>query len=335
MKRTSPASPKRIVQRIAFRTGFTSLRGRLLSRIRGRGLWILFGHHVLDDDSPVSGYLKASDLYDRLMYLQAHYDVVSLPEAAEWLRNPRGRGRLVVVTFDDGYRDNLTNGLPVLKATGTPATIFVSTQPILDGSGFWFDRVRQAIRGKSAIHLKVEWFQPRLAAKNQPEKVSLADEIVAILKRDGPATRDAKIAELMSIVGEGAGHVQPHQQALSLQELRTLAAEPLVTIGAHTHTHSILSACTQEEAVNEVRRNLEELARATDKAPRYFAYPNGGPEDFSERDFGILRDAGIEAAVTTIRGINHPGQNPYALKRHPLGVGEVARFAWHIERDRR
>ena len=49
--------------------------------------------------------------------------------------------------------------------------------------------------------------------------------------------------------------------------------------------------------------------------PRHFAYPNGGSEDFGERDMRLVREAGFETATTSIEGINRPGADPYRLLR--------------------
>lgn len=50
------------------------------------------------------------------------FEFVTLKEAFD-----RPEGKLAVVTFDDGYKDNLTAGLPVLQKHQIPATVFVIT----------------------------------------------------------------------------------------------------------------------------------------------------------------------------------------------------------------
>ena len=58
----------------------------------------------------------------------------------------------IVVTFDDGYADNLINALPIAEAKGVPITIFVTSGVLGSRSGFWWDRLGTLLR--SRVHLQ-------------------------------------------------------------------------------------------------------------------------------------------------------------------------------------
>src|SRR5699024_6830482 len=51
------------------------------------------------------------------------YRGLSMTDALPYLRGER-RGRVAVITLDDGYEDNLHNALPVLQRNGFSATCY-------------------------------------------------------------------------------------------------------------------------------------------------------------------------------------------------------------------
>lgn len=317
---------KRVVQKLAYRSGLTAWRGhRGHARLRATTFEIFFGHHVLPDEAEAPD-LKVSQLHDRLRYLHRTRDMVSLSEGVEALQRPRGRSRLAALTFDDGYRDNLYSLLPVLRETRTPATIYVSTAPILEGCGLWFDYVRTAVRLSRLTALNVPWLNEQFG-----DNITLTHTVTERLRRVGPVKRQRLLAELLEAVPAQCRTLLPHQQMLTVPELQQLAADPLITIGAHTHNHTVLSACSDAEAKSDLQENLDVLERLLGQRPEHFAYPNGQQSDFGARDKAMLYDFGITSAVTTIPGLNLPGDEPMTLLRHPLGEGPTDRFAWQIE----
>jgi peptidoglycan/xylan/chitin deacetylase (PgdA/CDA1 family) len=70
---------------------------------------------------------------DQIAALKSRWHVVTLAEAVATLESGGPRAPTAVVTFDDGYLDNLVNALPVLRRHDVPATIFVTAR-FSDGS---------------------------------------------------------------------------------------------------------------------------------------------------------------------------------------------------------
>src|SRR5579862_5072034 len=113
------------------------------------GRLLILAYHRVSDPSPqglryLSETLAVSPArFDAQMaYLSRHHRVMPLDRAFRSLRE----GTLpaedaVAITFDDGYRDNLTNALPTLRRYNLPATIFVATDHIGTGVLTWYDRL--------------------------------------------------------------------------------------------------------------------------------------------------------------------------------------------------
>ena len=108
-------------------TGTT--RRRLAAR---RGMvCVLMYHRVIADDARADEiepgmYVRAATFAAHLRWLGAHFRFVPLREAQERPADPDGAPR-VALTFDDGWRDNLTHAWPLLAAAGAPATVFLAT----------------------------------------------------------------------------------------------------------------------------------------------------------------------------------------------------------------
>ena len=102
----------------------------------------------------------------------------------------------------------------------------------------------------------------------------------------------------------------------------------VTTYGGHSHTHPILSRLSREECERELRTCRDRLVAETGRAPRYFAYPNGGPEDFDAQTQELLRRHGFAVAFATTRGIAGADTDWMAVRRISDGDGSLADLAW-------
>jgi peptidoglycan/xylan/chitin deacetylase (PgdA/CDA1 family) len=88
------------------------------------------------------------------------------------------------------------------------------------------------------------------------------------------------------------------------QEIVDLAADPLVTIGAHTVNHKMLKKMEDDAAVrNEMEMSRAVLEAALGKRPQHLAYPVGDPTSAGPREFRIAAEIGFKTAVTTRPGV--------------------------------
>nr|HPG89695.1 polysaccharide deacetylase family protein [Hyphomicrobium sp.] len=103
-------------------------------------------------------------------------------------------------------------------------------------------------------------------------------------------------------------------------EIRALAADPLVTIAAHTCTHYVLSKLTDAEAHREIAESAQRIETELGRPCRHFSYPYGCEKSAGEREFEIARSLGFETAVTTRKGLLHTSheQSMWALPRLSL-----------------
>jgi peptidoglycan/xylan/chitin deacetylase (PgdA/CDA1 family) len=110
------AQPARFRARRALRRAVLAALARRPRQPRP-GVRIVHYHYVFDDER--DAFLR------QLEFLAATYRPVSLSEAANRLRDGRIEGREVVVTFDDGFRNQVVNAAPLLAERGFSACFFL------------------------------------------------------------------------------------------------------------------------------------------------------------------------------------------------------------------
>lgn len=135
--------------------GFVQVRDLVLSFL-GRSRAVVVYYHRVGGCDVLSRPVKAFE--QDLAYFKRHYECISLAELCRRLRDGRPiRRRTLVVTFDDGYRDNFTRAMPLLAAAGVPATFFVSTGFVGTDRVFEHD----ARRDSSVRHANLSWDELR------------------------------------------------------------------------------------------------------------------------------------------------------------------------------
>ena len=268
---------------------------------RGIGAILMF-HHVRparDDGFQPNRLLEITPEHlDLVLHLvrELGWNIVSMDEVPE--RLARGEGRFVVLTFDDGYRDNRDHALPILRRHGAPWTLFVTTDYASGTGRLWWLELEEAIRASERISLGGHSYP----AATPAEKAAAFAAIYARL-RGGPepALRDAT-AGLCRAAGVDRSALAP-ELCLSWDEIAALvAAEPSLTIGAHTLSHPMLAKWDEPTARREIVNARAELEARLGREVRHFAYPVGDPTSAGPREFALAREAGYASAVTTRPG---------------------------------
>jgi glycosyltransferase involved in cell wall biosynthesis/peptidoglycan/xylan/chitin deacetylase (PgdA/CDA1 family) len=263
-------------------------------RRRGRASWTLLTYHRIGDPTEDGGPDKVSRVRFRrqLRYVRRRYEVVPVGEALQRMAGGEVPSRpFLSITFDDGYRDNVTEALPILVQEVCRATLYPTVEAVRSGLAPWTHRLAVDL-GAAAGSRRV-------------------NEMVDRAKRLPDADRQRLCVEADRISG-GAG--RRAAAMLRPEDLRAWA-EAGMEIGSHTVDHRILSRMNPEDRRRDLRASraaLEDLAGA---AVVHLAYPNGGSDDFDEGTKQDARDVGYHSAVTTVEGVNGPGFDRMEIRR--------------------
>ena len=251
-------------------------------------------------------------------------DIVPLADAYDELTRPTRRSRaLIALTFDDGYRDNLTVGLPALAKRGVPATCFAALGAMGPERRLWWDRIVRLVRhapGNGTVDVSPLRDVDGLGAiapdgQTHMRRDVLAERLTDCLATKPVSRRDPLIDELGRRLSGGPLPDGDPELYVTWDELRRMS-DGGFSIGGHTVQHPCLPAEPRDVARLEITTCRQVLEHRLGRPVTTFSYP-GGYYDTAVRD--MVEEAGYRVAVTVERGVNHAGDDPMLLKRLPLG----------------
>ena len=262
-------------------------------------------------------------LRQQLDYLRRHYRVMHAEAALEQFF-PSGKGAStlasgplpLVLTFDDGYRDNYTYAFSLARELEVPITIYLIPGYLEQGGYFWWQAGEHL-----AYHAQIE--QAVLDGQSYAlprERQALAEAI------DQKAREASSVAEREDFLARmrqelaAPEDAMPEEESLPLTwaQVNEMAKSDWVSFGAHTMHHPLLSCLSDADElryeVGECRRVLEERLG---HSVRTFVYPVGKLEHIGDKGIEAVRMAGYTWAMTTIETTNSRQTDPLLLGRLP------------------
>lgn len=264
----------------------------------------------------------------RLKKAGTHF--VSMDEVHRRMMEGDFPDRFVAVTFDDGYRDTLEYAYPILKAHDVPFTVYVATS-FADRIGeLWWLALEEVIARNELVGIRLDgrdhWFE----CTDVASKWAAFDHIYSWLRQ--LQTED----ELRHFMRELTARHRVDMTAICATlcmdwpQIVNLAADPLVTIGAHTVNHVILTKVSESAVRSEFQNSRAVIEAAIGTPPQHLAYPVGDRSAAGPREFKIAAELGFKTAVTTRQGVifRQHAHHLTALPRLSLnGNFQQARYA--------
>jgi peptidoglycan/xylan/chitin deacetylase (PgdA/CDA1 family) len=279
-------------------------------------------HRVLDinpDEFPFDGDLisATTDNFRRQMrFVRSNFNVISFRDLAECERENRPwPERAVLITFDDGYRDNYTQAFPILKELGLPATCFLVTGHVGRANLPWWDMIAYSFlhTPRGAVTLpEVSTLPMQLNTRGQRR-----DAVRRTLSWVKLVPEEAKSDFLSRLPGvlDVAPQDEVERMHLSWEEAREMARHG-IEFGGHTVTHPILSRVCETRLVDEVRRSKRDIEERLGTPAYAFAYPVGDESSYGEAARRAVALAGFRYAVSYRNGTTTAGGfDRYALPR--------------------
>lgn len=312
----------------------TAGANRLTRYALRRNLLALTYHRVIPRDCYADGKRPAdcifADEFDKQMaFVARHFNVVAGHELRAIVEGTAAIPPYsVVITFDDGYENNVSVALPILQRYGLTAVFFVTTNHIGSKDQFlWFVRLDQllSIAGPTVLLQRLRELDPPAAA--------VPDTAIRRYFKGLSSSRQSELLErLEREIGRAEASVadQVAHGMMNWDQVRLLVSAGM-TVGSHTANHQILAAVSPAEATAELSSSRKRIEQETAQGCWCFAYPNGERRDFRPSDEVAARDAGYACAFTQVEGMISNRSPRYALPRIPIpGTGDLKLFEAYV-----
>lgn len=321
---------------------------RLLRRRRAADLPVILMYHRIADprhaawSDPWGSAVSPVNFAHHLDILRRRRRILSLNHFSTQAATRSVPPNSVVITFDDGYADNLYAAKPLLQAYEVPATVFVVSSTV-DRTGFWWDELagiflrpgslpaQMRLNGTGAArdlnlgasaHLTPEQARAHTDWRGWQPPPTARHALFVRLWRWLRQLPDPQRQDCLHRLKDWAGHKPaPSPRPLSSSELTCLSGGELVEIGAHTATHPSLPLLDAASQDREIKGSKAFLEARIGRRMRSFSYPHG---DHDAASVVCVRQAGFERACIT-------GQANVRWPADPLRLPRIQVEDWDPE----
>lgn len=296
---------------------------RLRPHTRPLGLILLYHRVAAPETDPQLLSVTPERFAAQMTYLSRHFELVSLHELVSRRSHSTVGSRLVAVTFDDGYADNLSQAKPILESCQVPATVFVATAALETGAALWWDELEHLLLHPSSLpaSLTLDLDGQRFAWSLGDDADYTCEHFAAhrkwnVLRREDPTERHALYRALcrllrpmtdgtrqrtLTVLRDWAGgpsHAGSSAHMLTRDEVRSLAAGPWVEVGAHTVSHPVLADLPMAVQRSEIGSSRQCLEAMVNRPVTTFAYPYGTRADYTKATASLVEEEGFALACS-------------------------------------
>ncbi len=306
---------------------------RFALRLHARDALVLAYHAIVNQEKeePFRYYHTVDEFEAHLDWLGTYCTPVGLHDFARWKRGDLQTSKPpVLVTFDDGYRNNATLAAPLLNRKGFPALFFITSGYLESSRVLWPDEVFSRVLAWPWTSLRAPDGRIHVLAPGQQARAAVALTLVEACKNCTDAHRRAFVAYLEKETPQCNPLQDPiSQEFMNWNDVRALSAAGF-DIGSHTVTHAILSSLEPEALWDELIESRGTIEAHTGLPCTTLAYPNGRSRDIANRVLAATTEAGYDLAFTVSnRWCSRTRDNLRLDRVAPPGHSDSATFALH------
>lgn len=283
-------------------------------------LTVLGYHRVVDITAPDFDHyqmgIHPAEFANQMAYVAKHFNVIDLMTLHKSIKHQEPLPpHPLLITFDDGYRDNYLNAYPILKANKLPAVFFLITDWLDKPTLPWWDECAYYFHHSRLEEVTLPLLGKQTISSKQ-ERDRVLEQLLGELKTLPEVKRQAQMPQL----SEALELDPPSPNAslfMSWEQARELVANGHAC-QPHTMNHPILTRIPQEEMRRQLEGSRKRIISETGQDVVALAYPNGQASDYNQATQETLADLGYSMAFTMRQGpilAQKASHKPYEIPR--------------------
>jgi len=290
----------------------------VLFRFLNRNKIIILWYHGICDDAfrLLSGYderhIQKSNFRDQLSFLKRKgYIFLTMSELLDVLNNKKKIEKMVVLTFDDGYRNVVANAYPIMKEFNAKGCFYLVSGLIDSNELLWTDYVETFIR--NSIRGKFEFiFKEKKIYYTLDDKKSYEGTMRDIKQKLRTLPDEERINHLKQFNDTEVTDFSEEFVLAKWKEIQSLD-RGILEVGSHTKNHpTLINLSSSEESEEEIKSSKVEIEKMIGYKINHFCYPAG---KYNEDIIKTVKECGYKSAVTIMHGFNDESTDLYHLKR--------------------
>jgi peptidoglycan/xylan/chitin deacetylase (PgdA/CDA1 family) len=266
----------------------------------------------------------------QLEVLRGYFTPIGIDEVVRFVDGGSLPNNPVLVTFDDGYRDNRETALPILQRFGVKAVFFIATDYVTRRRVFWWDRLNYLIKSSPLRTLSLK-YPPGLtfSLRDDVDRRRTIKALLRLIKRTAGLDLEQFLTQLANSAGVDWTQADERRFAdeliMTWQQIRELRAAGM-DVQSHTRTHRVLQTLSPEQVIEEIEGSHRDLERELGERACALSYPVGHTINDRDDVRAAMRRAGYKIGFTNATGTQplSRGIDPYSVNRIGLDIGTPA-----------
>ena len=316
---------KKIVLNILLKIGFL----RVLHYKNRKKICVLMLHgvmapHIQTSWVPLRDQLNPNDLKRTLNILSEYYQFITIEQCVDILDGKSPPiDNAILITFDDGYRNNIDYALPICESFSIKPVLFVTTSHINSGLPFWFDRLDYALQQNmgEVLSLTYQGYIYHFDARTRE------DLIISYKKFRDDCKQcfndDIKLNNLFNGLSEilearsglklsDISDKDDWSAIVSWETLKEAVSKGRLDVASHTEDHLRLDCLNEDDISSQLKQSKVCIENELAVKCHYFCYPNG---NYNGLAIKLVKEAGYRAAFSTDIGLCESMDDLMTLKR--------------------
>ena len=300
----------------------------LLERFQRNSLMLVLVYHRIGDANSApfdSGVFSCGPqaLDRQVQALKKQFNVISLAEANRIIEGQSALERnSVLLTFDDGYRDNYDLAFPILQKHGVEGLFFLPTSFVGSRTLPWWDQIASLIKASKQRRIDLTYPVARSFLMERGDRQAVIRSALRLYRDARTTDGDQFIKRLAEVCDVPRITQAPERIFLSWDEARTMKRAGM-SFGSHTHSHPLMNKLSFNDQVEELCRSRSMLEAELGGTIDTVAYPVGSANAFSSTTFEAMQQTGYRKGFSYYGGVNQYGNiSPFNVLRVEGGKGD-------------